>query len=33
MLITTVLLSETIVNKSSEEEPAFRFFCKNFANI
>ena len=33
MLVAVILLSETLVNKSDEEEPAFKFFIKHFIDL
>lgn len=33
MLVAVVLLSEAMVNKSDEEEPAFKFFTKHFSDL
>lgn len=33
ILVVIVLLSETMVNKSSEDEPAFKFFTSHYAQI
>lgn len=33
MLITSILLSETMVNKSSEDEPAYKFFISKFSDL
>jgi len=33
MVLGSVLLSETMVNKSAEEEPAFLFFKSRFADL
>jgi hypothetical protein len=33
MLLAVILLSESMVNKSDEDEPSFKFFVKHFADI
>jgi hypothetical protein len=33
MIMAGILLSETMVNKSSDEEPAFKFFVSKFSDI
>ena len=33
MIIAIVLMSETMVNKTTEDEPAFKFFTKHFADL
>ena len=33
MILAGILLSETMVNKSSDDEPAFKFFTSKFAEI
>jgi hypothetical protein len=33
MLVATVMISEAMVNRNSEDEPAFKFFKGNYSKL